>query len=312
MIKKANAFTIVELLIVIVVIAILAAISIVAYRGIQDRAQASSAQATASQVAKKIQVAYTENDTLPPDLGSIGISNSASTTYQYKVNTSSNTWCTTVTVGSKSYYVSSTQSSPIQGGCPGHGQGGVAAITNLIPNPSFESGTAGWSANSTAHITRTHQTTGGFSGSGFMRFTVHTAATNLSAVGTYPSGIIVQPNTAYVGTVYVRSSVPMEYRITAERRRSNNTEIGRLTDGNVMISSSWTRLTISVHPHPELERIVLTVYSGTRNWTPGETVDFDAMMLTEGTNIPAYADGHSPNWDWNGAVDNSTSTGPAL
>ena len=39
MIKKANAFTIVELLIVIVVIAILAAISIVAYTGIQNRAR---------------------------------------------------------------------------------------------------------------------------------------------------------------------------------------------------------------------------------------------------------------------------------
>ena len=42
MIKKAHGFTIVELLIVIVVIAILAAISIVAYTGIQDRAMESA------------------------------------------------------------------------------------------------------------------------------------------------------------------------------------------------------------------------------------------------------------------------------
>ncbi len=48
-----KGFTIVELLIVIVVIGILAAITIVAYNGIQNRARTSSAQATATTVVKK-------------------------------------------------------------------------------------------------------------------------------------------------------------------------------------------------------------------------------------------------------------------
>ena len=51
--RKDRGFTIVELLIVIVVIAILAAITIVAYNGIQNRAKASSGQALANSVAKK-------------------------------------------------------------------------------------------------------------------------------------------------------------------------------------------------------------------------------------------------------------------
>lgn len=49
----SRGFTIVELLIVIVVIAILAAITIVAYNGIQNRSKLSSAQSTQNIVAKK-------------------------------------------------------------------------------------------------------------------------------------------------------------------------------------------------------------------------------------------------------------------
>ena len=49
-----KGFTIVELLIVVVVIAILAAITIVSYNGIQTRAVASKNSSIASQVAKKI------------------------------------------------------------------------------------------------------------------------------------------------------------------------------------------------------------------------------------------------------------------
>ena len=52
---KQRGFTIVELLIVVVIIAILAAITIVAYNGIQNRAKTSSTQAVASSIQKKFE-----------------------------------------------------------------------------------------------------------------------------------------------------------------------------------------------------------------------------------------------------------------
>lgn len=59
--RKQQAFTIVELLIVIVVIGILAAITIVAYNGIQARANDSKINAAAAQIEKAIRLYAIDN-----------------------------------------------------------------------------------------------------------------------------------------------------------------------------------------------------------------------------------------------------------
>ncbi len=63
--KKAHGFTIVELLLVIVVIAILAAISIAAYTNIQQRAKNTAIINAASQSLKMIQAYIAEYGTYP-------------------------------------------------------------------------------------------------------------------------------------------------------------------------------------------------------------------------------------------------------
>lgn len=63
--KSVSGFTIVELLIVIVVIAILATISIVAYNGIQMRARDADRAADISQIKKKVEAYYALNGSYP-------------------------------------------------------------------------------------------------------------------------------------------------------------------------------------------------------------------------------------------------------
>jgi general secretion pathway protein G len=77
--QKEQGFTIVELLIVIVVIAILAAITIVSYNGIVNNARYTTYQADIAAVDKAIQLYYVDNGTYPFS-GTMGGNTGASAT----------------------------------------------------------------------------------------------------------------------------------------------------------------------------------------------------------------------------------------
>ena len=70
--KTAHGFTIVELLIVIVVIAILAAISIVAYNGIQQRAKNSQTESALAAWVKALNLYKIENSRWPAGYACLG------------------------------------------------------------------------------------------------------------------------------------------------------------------------------------------------------------------------------------------------
>jgi len=121
--SKRTGFTIVELLIVIVVIGILAAITIVAYNGITNKANIASVQSDLDNAKKQLGIDQTNTGSFPATTaaanGGAGLAASAGTTYQYIVNTnvSPQTYCLAATKGSATYYITDSNGVPSPGSC---------------------------------------------------------------------------------------------------------------------------------------------------------------------------------------------------
>lgn len=310
--SRPSGFTIVELLIVIVVIAILAAISIVAYTGIQNRARASEVSSALSQAKKKLELYKVDNSTYPTsgNLASAGVTSNDGS-FQYTSDGS--TFCLTATSGTVSYTATNT-TTPGPGGCAGHGQGGVAAITNLSANPSVETNTSGWSkqeaSGSASSLTR--DTTQGYTGSASARYAYQTIGTNSS----YPRWIAGgqatdQPVGSYTMSAWVKGP-DGGHVILCPVVGSATWACGAPLN---LSSSEWRQVSVGV-----ATTAVATLSSylrpvgasgSTLTGIPGDYW-IDAVMMTSGSDMHTYADGSSLNWIWNGTANNSSSTGPAL
>ncbi|MFZ1250383.1 MAG: LamG-like jellyroll fold domain-containing protein [Candidatus Microsaccharimonas sp.] len=120
--NKQAGFTIVELLIVIVVIAILAAITIAAYNGISNRAKQSSLQSTLTNYAKKIEVYRTSasnaSESYPANLSDAGLASPSDATLSYGLISSSNFYCLDGQIDSYQYFITSIDSKVRPGTCP--------------------------------------------------------------------------------------------------------------------------------------------------------------------------------------------------
>ena len=309
-----TGFTIVELLIVIVVIAILAALTIVAFTGVQQKARQSAVTSALQQASKKLATYAVDNSGYPADLPTAGIADTDGITYQYSVNNTANpaTYCITATSGSTSYRVSSTATTPTSGGCPGHSQGGVAAITNLATNPGLETNTAGWGswAGTGGATTVTRGTASPQSGNGFARVTWTTGTT---AVNGGPSlSLPVTASQPYSVSVWVRSSKNQSAYMEM-KYQAGSTVLSYPNSGTVALTANtWRRITLTSTAPATATSLILGIYaSGSGSmWVAGDYMDADSLIVTNDTTPQNYADGNSPDWIWNGTANNSTSTGP--
>jgi len=310
---RGQGFTIVELLVVVVLIAILAAITIMAFNGIQKRAQTAAVSTGLNQASKKVKLYQVDYSAYPVTLAAAGVSD-GDVAYQYTGLATS--FCITGTQGGTSLYVSDTQGSPTDGGCPGHGQGGVAAVTNLATNPSAEN-SSGWLSNNGAVYPKTWDSTKARSG------TYSTSAANLSSsaslLSLYGAGALsgngfpVTGDTTYTTAIYFTAGVAHSGQLLCSFRVGASYVAAIYGAWFVGSAGSWTRATQTCTSPTGADMMRVGVFVNASVAQPAGTRAYvDDMITVASGSAVNYADGSTPNWVWNGAPNTSTSTGPAL
>ena len=300
-------------------IGILAAITIVAFNGVQNKAKITAAQSAVAQANKKI-LAYAvlNSDQYPPDLTAAGMTDTQGLEYSYNNNASPRTYGVTATSGTFSYYMSNTTTQPTTGGYAGHGSGGVAAITNYVLNPSVESNLTGWNANfGTGGVgVALVQTTTGISGSNFYRMQWSTGSTDTTRGGEV-SPIAATPGQSYTASMSIRVTRSQRMNVLILFSGASGGIVQTAGASVVVPINTWTTLSVINATAP-----AGTTYAGIRaysvtgtgasTWQAGDILDLDAAMFVSGANLYNYADGNSANWAWTGTANNSTSTGIPL
>lgn len=307
--RASNGFTIVELLVVIVIIAILAAITIIAFNGVQERARASSLSSSLQQATRKLALYSVDNGTYPATLADAGILNADSTSYQYSVTAGSpGTYCVTATTGSVSHWASSTATTPTKGACSGHAQGGAEIVTNLVHNP--KPSTAYWFSSGTSTATVSFVNSSGVPAARSTRVN-----TNIYALYSSRSTPV---SVAQAGDTYT-----ILFTVSSNINTSITFAIGYGTGTSIIDPLNRTINLVANQPQTISHQVVIpSGYNGQSiynkfywyagNGAVGDYFDVSNVMWVKGQYAGAFADGDSPNWSWSGAPQASTSSGPGL
>lgn len=310
--QYTKGFTIVELIVIVIIIGILAALTIVAYNGVQDRAKNASLQSRIHQASSDLSSKFLlagNTYAAPSDFSSItGLTSDANTTYTYVVSSDQQNYCLSARNNKtgESFAASNKAIAPASGQC----------ATNYVLNPSFETSTANWTVN---NANMTTQPDWAVSGTRAMKITASTtAADSFARYGNKTDLVGLTPGQTYSITATSHLETPALSGTLDSRSRqirifawngntatalSNSTGMPNTSGSTAVQSTSFTIPAGSTG-------VEIRFYNGGTN-SATNSIYWDGVIITDGSRPVQFADGSSKGWFWDGDAHASRSIGPA-
>lgn len=180
------------------------------------------------------------------------------------------------------------------------------SVTNLIPNPSFETNSTGWSAVNGAITTTSAQA---YSGTKSLQVTANSSG--LVYVWPVPY-ITVTAGVTYSASGYVRSGTTARNTRIAMQWYNVSNGIISTVNGTLISGSTtdWIRIVFTGEaPAGAVAARVLFYVSG-QSATAADVFYLDAVTMEEGSTVSPYFDGASAGATWGGTAHASTSNLP--
>lgn len=291
--NSQKGFTIVELLIVVVVIAILAAITIVSYNGISNRAKTSALTSDVANAIRQVEVSKAQGgvDTYP-DPQTTTLKSSTGVTMTYLLPTAQ-TYCVSATKDGMSYGAA-TGAKPAEGSC----------VVNIVKNPKG-TGVAG-NYNSSGWFTALGTTTDTPSVSWNGRSDWHRFVWTGSGNGIrrlYVDQSDLQNTQYYTASVLVANPGTATASFSMDFSDMNTTVFSFAAGESRRVSVGGARATYDATFR------FIDVDAGPVN---ANGLLFTDAMLSRTDAMVGFGDGDAAGWAWTGTAGASKSTGPSL
>lgn len=287
-------FTIVELLIVIVVIGILAAITIVAYNGIQERARTTTVTSALTQAAKKFSLYQVDNPSAyPAALSDIGIQNSSKVTYQYTVNNTDQpaSYCLTATTGTTSYFITGTSQSQLGNCSDNNGSAGWWALNGNANDQS--GGNNGTVSGAVATTGQNGQANGAYNFNGTTSYISGAAPTMAITNVTLSGWALIQPGVSKGTIAHIGANNGYSIGVGTNLTSTDNSVTilfpqKRWVLTGATMAAGWHHITLTLAndstPTIYLDGAKINSYVGTAPAAPSAQISIGRNIGDEGAN----------------------------